>query len=144
MKHFTLKELLASCDKMEVANGILKGYVDNALKLCEILDKIRDNLGIPLHITSSYRDAAHNRVVGGAPNSQHMLGQAIDFQPLKNADFRKNMDVLYGYFQALAFESIHNKPVTLLGQVILYDNFIHISSPSINHKSICIYDKRNS
>ena len=30
------------------------------------------------HVTSWYRDAAHNRSVGGAPDSQHTLALAID------------------------------------------------------------------
>lgn len=42
------------------------------------LQKIRDYFGKPINITSAYRNATHNRNVGGASNSQHLLGTAAD------------------------------------------------------------------
>lgn len=42
------------------------------------LQKLRNNLGKPLVVTSAYRSAAHNAKVGGAKNSQHRLGKAFD------------------------------------------------------------------
>jgi hypothetical protein len=47
----------------------------------EALDKLqalRDRLGKPLIVRSAYRSPAHNRAVGGAPSSKHMLGTAFD------------------------------------------------------------------
>lgn len=38
----------------------------------------RDALGKPLIIRSAYRSPAHNRAVGGAARSQHLLGIAFD------------------------------------------------------------------
>jgi hypothetical protein len=53
-----------------------------ALKLnTEALDKLqvlRDALGKPLIVLSAYRSPAHNKAVGGAPASKHMLGEAFD------------------------------------------------------------------
>ena len=47
----------------------------------EAMDKLqalRDRLGKPLIIRSAYRGPEHNRAVGGAPASKHMLGTAFD------------------------------------------------------------------
>lgn len=38
----------------------------------EMLDDLRERLGSPLIITSSYRDPVHNMTVGGASNSSHI------------------------------------------------------------------------
>lgn len=35
-------------------------------------------LGVPVYIISGYRSAEHNRAVGGAPRSLHLLGLAFD------------------------------------------------------------------
>ncbi|MFN3262132.1 MAG: YcbK family protein [Pikeienuella sp.] len=42
------------------------------------LQALRDALGKPLIIRSAYRSPAHNRAVGGAARSQHLLGIAFD------------------------------------------------------------------
>jgi len=47
-------------------------------RLPELLQRIRDHFGKPVSITSAYRSPAHNAAVGGAKNSQHVLGTAAD------------------------------------------------------------------
>lgn len=42
------------------------------------LQKLRDSFGFPIHINSGYRCESHNKTVGGAKNSQHVLGRAVD------------------------------------------------------------------
>ena len=42
------------------------------------LQKLRNVLGKPIIITSAYRSVAHNKAVGGAARSQHLLGKAFD------------------------------------------------------------------
>ena len=46
--------------------------------LIEQLQKLRDYTGEPIRITSGRRCEAHNAAVGGAKNSQHLLGLAAD------------------------------------------------------------------
>ena len=45
----------------------------------EMLDDLREQLGSPLIITSSYRDPVHNMTVGGASNSSHIPSDADGF-----------------------------------------------------------------
>ena len=42
------------------------------------LQSLRIRLGKPLIVRSGYRSPSHNRAVGGAPASKHMLGTAFD------------------------------------------------------------------
>ena len=42
------------------------------------LQLLRNRLNTPLHINSAYRSPVHNRRVGGAEHSKHLLGIAVD------------------------------------------------------------------
>lgn len=53
-------------------------YMDN--DFLEMLDKARHFAGIPFVINSGYRTKAHNREVGGLPNSAHLDGFAADIR----------------------------------------------------------------
>jgi len=46
-------------------------------KLIEWLASKPDDCSVT--ITSGYRDAKHNKVIGGAKNSYHLTGEAVDF-----------------------------------------------------------------
>lgn len=90
--------------------GELKIHVPSLDKL----QALRSALGTPLLITSAYRSPAHNRAVGGAPNSYHMKGMAFDVR-------QDNQDP--DYFQKIA------KEVGFTG-IIRYPSsgFIHIDT----------------
>lgn len=45
-----------------------------------MLQNLRDRIGRPLIVVSAYRSPAHNRAVGGATHSKHMLGEAFDIR----------------------------------------------------------------
>ena len=46
--------------------------------LVVLLQALRKRVGRPITINSGYRTPEHNRRVGGAANSQHLLGTAVD------------------------------------------------------------------
>jgi putative chitinase len=52
------------------------------LAICAEFDRIRAAWAQPLGVTSGYRPEPINREVGGVPNSQHVLGKALDVYPL--------------------------------------------------------------
>lgn len=49
-------------------------------KLIKSLQKLRDTIGTPIVINSACRCEAHNKAVGGVPNSQHVQGKAADIR----------------------------------------------------------------
>jgi len=68
--HFSPAELASKGD------GSLRMQIDAIVKL----ERLRVKLGVPMIVTSAYRDPAHNRSVGGAKRSYHMRGQAFDIR----------------------------------------------------------------
>ncbi|MBX2863687.1 MAG: DUF882 domain-containing protein [Leptolyngbyaceae cyanobacterium MAG.088] len=53
--------------------------VDGMIRIAGLAQQARDRIGRPFHITSWYRPPDINRQVGGASNSRHIVGDAIDF-----------------------------------------------------------------
>jgi zinc D-Ala-D-Ala carboxypeptidase len=80
-KYITLAE--ATKSQQAIRAGISNKPNDAVMKnmqhvATEIFDKVRDHFGVPIGISSFYRSSAINRLVGGAKNSQHVQGEAID------------------------------------------------------------------
>lgn len=53
--------------------------VDAMVRIALLAQQARDRIGRPFLVTSWYRSPAINRAVGGATDSRHLLGDAIDF-----------------------------------------------------------------
>ena len=56
------------------------GFDDISPELVALLDQIRAHFDRPMTITSGCRCPQHNRQVGGAEHSQHLVGKAADVQ----------------------------------------------------------------
>lgn len=86
MKYFTFEELLRS--QVAIDNEVVnepcrwgEGYAYYRLDclVINLLDPIREKFAVPMIITSGYRCEKVNKLVGGASNSQHRKGEAVDF-----------------------------------------------------------------
>lgn len=77
MKYFTINELIKT--STGISNIPNAEQVANLIYLVEnLLDKAREELAMPITVTSGYRSEAVNRRVGGVATSQHTKGEAVD------------------------------------------------------------------
>jgi len=68
--HFNSKEFTCKCG--------CGSFIENA-ELISVLERLRGIfLGKSVHINSGTRCAVHNKAIGGASRSQHLLGTAAD------------------------------------------------------------------
>jgi putative chitinase len=81
-EHFSLAEMIVSptAKKLGLSNTPTPEHIENMRYCCEkILEPVRAKFG-PVTINSSYRAPLVNKAVGGSKTSQHVNGQAIDFE----------------------------------------------------------------
>ena len=80
-KNFKLEEFAKSetAQRRGINNSIPAELIPNIKALCEnVLQPLRDAVGVPVKISSGYRCPALNKAVGGSSTSQHMKGEAAD------------------------------------------------------------------
>ena len=76
-------------------------------------DKLAQSAGVPVKVSSGYRSPAHNRAVGGAPDSLHVSGRALDLWFTDGA-FASNVSGYISKARALGLTGIgiyHGKPM---------------------------------
>lgn len=74
-KNFNLNEFNSKCGR-QMPENIKK----NIIEIIHNLQVIRDEVKVPISITSGYRSPEHNAKVKGAKDSQHVKGTAVDFK----------------------------------------------------------------
>ena len=106
MKWFKEKEFACKCcgQLPPLARENVKALVR------EVLDPVREKLGIPIVVNSGYRCEKHNKDVGGVRNSQHLRGEAADIHCADNEKL-KQLIIENGKFD----------------QLITYPTFLHVS-----------------
>jgi hypothetical protein len=73
--HFSWSEATKGGTRLPVN----KDVADNIISMSKDLESIREYFGNrPMRITSWYRDPLSNKAVGGASNSSHLTGRAVD------------------------------------------------------------------
>ena len=140
-KNFSLEELIESTTAKvkKIDNTPNSNIKENLECLCKnVLQPIRDKYGRAITITSGYRSPKLNAAVGGAKNSQHLLGQAADIKCTATS-------------KAFLFNLIKdmiNKDEIKVGQLIWEygskkePNWIHVSLPYIKTNQILyLYSK---
>lgn len=77
-------------------------------------------------VTSAKRTPEQNVACNGAPNSQHLTGEAIDIKPYGSTSFSKLLEMIHYYSDQV---SPHD-------QLIIYPGFIHISFSPRNRRQV--------
>lgn len=81
-------------------------------------------------ITSARRTPEQNKACNGVPNSQHLVGEAVDMKPYGSTTYNRLLEYIHNYS-----DSTH-----VFDQLILYPTFIHISFGDRNRNQVI--DKR--
>lgn len=103
--NFSRKEFACKC-------GCGFDTVDS--ELLKILQWLREEVNVPVTITSGCRCVKHNKLIGGVYGSQHTLGRATDIQV-----YGYKPGYIYGLLDVAFRDKIS------LG---LYDSFVHIDT----------------
>jgi hypothetical protein len=81
-------------------------------------------------VTSARRTPEQNKACNGVPNSQHLVGEAIDIKPYGSTSFGKLLEMIH----------LYSDNVSPFDQLIIYPTFIHISFGIRNRRQVI--DKR--
>lgn len=117
-KNFALAEFI----KPEEAELFKSAYNEPLLRfrlrnVALVLQQVRDELGMPLIVTSGWRSKQRNVRIGGSPTSDHPLGYCADVKcPYINADKL-----------AACFVSAQRRGLISFDQLIVYPTHVHVS-----------------
>lgn len=117
--HFSLAEFTQSdtAARLGIDNTLPDELYDNALKTCEMLERIRFHLNAPVIISSGYRCAALNKAIGSKPSSDHTLALAADIKAPKAGSPAKIAKELAAVIDVMG-----------IGQLILeFGSWVHVS-----------------
>lgn len=125
-KNFKLREFLYSKTAIEnnIKNIPSDVYLYNIKDLVLIMQQIRDYWGLPIEITSGYRCEELNKLVKGAKNSQHIKGQACDF----------NVKGIAPIVICKMLKQLKEQGKIEYDQLILEPNWVHISYNHLNNR----------
>lgn len=129
-KYFTINELTKSstAQRLHINNNPTQEVKDNLNKLIDnVLDPLRELYGKPIIVNSGYRCIKLNKAIGGAKNSQHLVGQASDIRTVQNTK-ESNKEL---------FDLIKNSKLPFDQLINEYDyNWVHVSYSPRNRRQV--------
>lgn len=129
-KYFTINELTKSstAQRLHINNNPTQEVKDNLDKLIDnVLDPLRELYGKPIIVNSGYRCTKLNKAIGGAKNSQHLVGQASDIRTVQNTK-ESNKEL---------FDLIKNSKLSFDQLINEYDyNWVHVSYSPRNRRQV--------
>ena len=108
--NFTFKELVKTdtgLDNMPNDMNVVK----NLARLAQFLQSIRNELHLPIVVTSGYRSKEVNEAVGGVLSSYHVKGLAAD---IKCSDMDKLLTILHSHLMDIDQLGIYYNSTTQL------------------------------
>lgn len=95
----------ATANSYHVDNRLPLNLLQDAKNIALIYDKIYDQFGGNIKLSSGYRSPRLNALVKGSPSSQHKFAQALDIQGINGV---KNMQILQWVLKNITFnQCIH-------------------------------------
>lgn len=87
------------------------------LDLIPLIQRFRNYVETGVYFNSAYRTPSYNKKVGGATNSYHVKGQALDIPFLNSYKYLTSREKMCAFFNTLGVKGI-----------IIYPTFIHIDT----------------
>lgn len=139
MIYFTIDELTKSCTAERLGidntpNECIKFNLEQLVK--NVLDPLRMKYGQPIIVCSGYRCAELNKVVGGAGNSQHMKGQAVDIKSLSYSRYMNKMLAVILIAEKIPFDQLILEKVDNKG----LPQWLHVSYSPNPRREILLFD----
>ncbi len=125
IKHFTISEVTMGRDIPAILHPNIRPTI-------VFVDQMRDHLGFPIAITSSYRSEAYNRLVGGVKNSLHLKFNALDVVPVSGR--KSDLEKMHEYAESFSTNKMG---------VGYYNSFLHLDTRGcLGRKSPVTWGKR--
>jgi hypothetical protein len=106
-------------------------WTDRAIVLAAEFERIRVECGgLPITIGSAYRTPSHNKAIGGAVQSQHLQGRALDLYPPAGMTVER----FYAVIRTIAGHA--DSEIRGLGR---YPTFVHIDIRPIAHSKLVVW-----
>ena len=138
--HFSLRELTKSqtATRLKLSNEPGPAEIENLKAVgLNVLEPVREQYGIPFSPSSGYRCSALNKVLGSSDSSQHIKGQAADFE----VPGISNMDVATWVMENCSYDQLilefHKRKDPHSGWV--HCSFVDVLK---NRKKASVYDGR--
>ena len=109
--HFRLSEFSRSeyATRHGIDNTPPADVLPRIMVLADGIERVRVVLGVPIYIQSGYRSGTVNAGIGGARNSQHCLGEAVDFVAPSYGSPRAICEAIVDHEEWIDFDQLINE-----------------------------------